>query len=163
MGDKYLELVREANKYFDISDHMLTITYPLVNDTKIILTVVDNLYKALINGIDALISHSYYYKKVSGCPSDVEGKIEMFKQLAEKSGFNRESFILIKDLKVLVEHRKDSPMEFSRGGSHVLADRNYRLKMINLNKAKSFVQEAKVFIERLNKFFEYNRNQRRFL
>lgn len=163
MGGNYLELVKDSNKHFDIADHMLSVTYPLVNDTKLILTIIDNLYSALIYGVDALIDYNYYYKKISSHPTNIDSKIEMFKLIALKNGFDRKSFVLIKDLKSLVEHRKNSPMEFSRSGSHVLADRNYRLKMVNLSNTKKYVEEVKVFIDKLNSYFKYNKNQKRFL
>lgn len=159
--EKYLETVRGANRYFDVADHMIYVTYPLVNDTKIILTIIENLYNALVQGIDALICHNYLYKKVSYYPKDIEGKIEMFKTLAAKYGFDRNVVILLKDLKSLVEHRNNSPMEFSRSGSHVLADRNFGLKMVGFGKAKKSGQEVRGFIEKLNKYFEYDRRIRR--
>lgn len=153
MGEEYLKLVREANRHFDIADHMLFTTYPLINDTKLILTIIDNLYNALIKGIDALIQHNYYYKRISWLPDNFDGKIEVFKQISGKFGFERETIMLIRNLKCLVEHREKSPIEFSRSGGHVIADRNYRLKIVSFDKAKKHCSEAKVFIDKLNRYF----------
>ena len=72
-------LVKDSRRYFDIADHMLYTTYPLVGDTKILITVAENLYKCLINGMDAVIRHNYLYKRIGRNPVDFEGKIEMFK------------------------------------------------------------------------------------
>lgn len=153
MGEKYLDLIKDANRFFSIADHMTFTTYPLVNDTKLILTIVENLYNALVCGVDALIQHNYYYKRISCCPSDFEGKLDMFKQICKGCSFDCEFLILLRDLRSLVEHRTKSAMEFSRGGGHVLADREYRLKIVSIDKTKKYCAEAKVFIDKLNKYF----------
>ena len=70
MTELFQELLASANKAFKTADHLCYMTYPLVNDIKLIVTIVDNLDKALVLGMDALLQHEYLYKRLSFMPRE---------------------------------------------------------------------------------------------
>lgn len=151
--DEVRELIRGARKKFEIAEHLLYTTFPLVNDTKILITIAGNLYKSVFKGIDALIKYNYIYKKISKEPVDVMEKIEMFKNFADKYKFDRNFVVLAQDLKSLMAHKNNAPIEFKRGSNYVLADKNYKLRSVNYDKVKSFDLQVKAFVLEIERFF----------
>ena len=62
--EKYEEIRDKAIKNIKIADHMLTQTYPLVKDPRLLLTVLENVFLSLTNAIGALLYFERLYKRV---------------------------------------------------------------------------------------------------
>ena len=59
MGELYQELISGANKAVRTADHLVYVTYPLVNDVKLLVTITENLNKALLMAMEALLQYEY--------------------------------------------------------------------------------------------------------
>jgi len=156
-------LVQKANKHFKTADHLIYITYPLIQDTRIIITTTENLYKALVNAMDAVLSYDRLYKRISMVPEDFESRFNIFKtNCAKRYNIDRQHILLINDLRAIVEHRKKSPVEFVRRDKFIIANGSYRMKTLTYEKVKGYVNAAKPFIVKINKLFQtYNDKQYR--
>lgn len=147
----FQELIGEANKAFRNADHLCFVTYPLVNDVKLIVTVVDNLNKALVLSVEALLQYEYLYKRISFIPKDFKEKMEIFKSSCiGRYNIKRESLILIGDIYNIVEHRKNSPVEFVRSGKFVMCTSDYKMRVLNFDKVKNYTTQVKEFILKVN-------------
>ena len=62
--DIFKNLIYEANKAFNTADHLAYVTYPLVNDTKVITLITEHLFNALEKGMDALLYIERLYKRI---------------------------------------------------------------------------------------------------
>lgn len=151
MAELFQQLLEEANKAFKIADHLTYITYPLVNDIKLIVTIVDNLNKSLLCGLDALLNYEYLYKRISFIPKTFNEKMEIFKSYCiPRYNIDRNSILLVSDVRNIVEHRKNSPTEFVRSGKFVMCTSDYKMKVLNFDKVKNFNLQTKEFIVKLN-------------
>lgn len=147
----FQELIKEADKAMKNADHLAYVTYPLVNDVKLIVTIVDNLNKALLLGVESLLQYEYLYKRISFIPKDLREKIEIFKTYCiPRYSIDRESVMLIMDISRIVEHRKNSPVEFVRSGKFVMCTSDYKMKVLNIDKVKEYTYQVKNFIFKLN-------------
>ena len=61
--ERFQELREDARKRLQVADHLLTITYPLVKDAKLLLTISENLYYCVENAMNALLEHEKLFKK----------------------------------------------------------------------------------------------------
>lgn len=148
--EKYAVLIQEANKHYNNADHMVYMTYPLVNDPKLIIAIAENLYKALMNAVDAVIEYEYTYKRIDRLPTTFEEKIEEFKEISRTYNFERSIILILKELKALIDFRQKSPIEFIRKSNFVICDKNYSTRMINLKKMKENIAEVKPFLTKAN-------------
>lgn len=148
----FQQLLEEANKTFRIADHLTNVTFPLIKDIKLIITITENLDKTLTNGLNALLQYEFLYKRISGVPKDFKDKLDIFKShcLLRYTSIARESILLINDVKSLVEHRKNSPVEFIKSGKFVMCTSDYKMRIINYDKIKNFVSQAKDLMLKLN-------------
>ena len=147
----FIKLVDEANKAFQIADHLAFVTYPVVNDNKMFILIVENLFKSASKGMEAIIYYDRLYKRIPPINNDFGSQLQTFKdKCMPRYGIERSNFLLLQDLKILIDERKKAPMEFSRREHYVIANRDFQLKTINLNKVKNYIHQTKLFIDKVN-------------
>lgn len=148
--EEYQTLTQQANYAFNTADHLTYVTYNVVNDIKLIVVITQNLHNALMKTIDAILSYERYYKRISPYPNSFEAKFEILRRVAEKFNITKEELLLIRDIKELIDYRNKSPIEFARKDKFVMCSSTYKLKTLNLNKVKQYVQKTKHLIQKLN-------------
>ncbi len=145
-------LILEAKKAVRAADHLLYITYPVVNDKKLFISIVDNLYKANINAMNAILQYERLYKRVAPYPEIFEHKMDLLKTgIAERYHLQREYIVLLEDLKKITEARKASPIEFQRQDKYIICSPNYRMETLTIEKLKNYLFQSKLFVEKIAK------------
>ncbi len=148
-------LIRRALENYEIADHMIYVTYPLVNDPKLIGSITERLFKALIDAVTAILSYDYLYKRINSVPDDLDKRLELFKKVIEKRyNIDRSIVLLIDDLKKFVDFRGKGHIEFVRRENLVVCSSGYSTKTINFRKIKEYVNQSKNFIIKVNKILD---------
>ena len=71
--------------------------------------------------------------------NDIQGKINLFGQLAQSYNIPKQTIHLLQDLKEIQLLHKKSPMIFPRGNRYVIANEDYLLKVISIDEIKGFL------------------------
>ncbi len=148
--DTFKTLIFEANKSFNTADHLAYVTYPVVNDTKVITLITEHLYASLIQGMDALLYIEREYKRIPQYSDSFEIKLELFKKIIKRYGISKDYIEIIKELKEIKEYKKKGPVSFTKKDKLVMYSSNYRLKTVTLDKIKKHISQTKSFIQLLN-------------
>jgi len=144
----FQEAMEKAKKNIQIADHMLTVTYPLVKDTKLLLAVIENIFLAYSNSMSAILYQDRILKKIPLFNNTFESKFNMFKQRCVDRYRIDKSFISeMQNIKETIIQHKKSPVEFVRKDRFVICSDNYKLKTINIEEIKRYLNKAKLFIE----------------
>lgn len=150
--EEIFRIVGESNKHFKTADHLIYVTYPLIKDIKLLVNIIENLNKSLIYGMDAILEYDKLFKRISQFPDDFKTKMEIFKtSCAKRYNISREHIVLIEDLKNILDHREKSPMEFIRKDKFVICNDDFKMRTLNYEKVKDFVNNARPFIAKVNK------------
>ena len=153
--EKSMHLAREATKAFKIADHLIYVTFPLLNDQKLFATVAEKLKEALDKGMRAVLEYDYLYKRIQFVPTDFQACLSLFQQYAPKKyGFDSKHFTTMQEVEEIVTRRRESPIEFIRRDRLVIASSDYRLKTVNLEKIKNMAQNTKTFISKVNEIIQ---------
>jgi len=146
--EQFQEYRDQAQKKVSIADHMLTMTYPLVRDPKLLLAALDNVLQALEHGMTAILTYERTFKRIPPFPSSFEGKLMMFQhKVVSRLGIPKSYVILIRDVHQLRLYQKKSDIEFIRRGKFVMSDSNYNLKTIDVDTVKEFITKTKGFLK----------------
>tara|TARA_Y100000310_G_scaffold255534_1_gene263014 strand:+ start:7241 stop:7726 length:486 start_codon:yes stop_codon:yes gene_type:complete len=146
--EKFQELRDAANKKLQLADHILTMTYPLVKDPKLLLSVVENLFLAFTYAMSSLLYYERLFKRIPPFPDDFKSKFEIFKdKCISKHSLDREYPKIIQDIKEIIVAHKKSPIEFSRHESLIICNGDYRTRTISADLIKDYVAKAKLFIK----------------
>jgi hypothetical protein len=159
--EKYEELKDMARRKVTLADHMLTMTFPMVKDTKLLLIVLENVFLAMTNAMSSVLYYERLYKRVPAFTDNFENKISLFKEKClGKFNFNPEHMKALRDMKeLIVEHRK-SPIEFVRNDRFIICSDNYVIKSVGVEQIKGYIAKAKDFIQQTE--FVVSKNERIF-
>lgn len=149
--EKFTTYVAEANKAFKTADHLIYVTYPVLRDNKLLATALEHLYTAVANGMSALLYYDAMYKRLSVFPKEFATQFRLFKESsAKRYGISEDVCLMISDVAELAQKRRESPMEFFRKDTYVIASPTYKLRMLTIEKMKQYLISAKTFLERVN-------------
>lgn len=158
--ERTTQLISEANRLFNTADHLAYITYPLVKETKLMVTITENLYLSLMAAVDALLQHEKAYKRISLTPNDFESKLDTFRrECMPRYKLDRSYLLLIKDIHDIIEHKKKSPIEFIRNDKYIMCSDSYKMKVLTIEGLKQYIAQSKEFIFRINKVLLKNGRQ----
>jgi len=150
--ERFLECQQEANQKLRLAEHMLTQTYPLLKDTRLLLAVITNVFSALEKSMSSLLYIERYYKRIPPFQDTFESRFNAFRHnLVDKYRINREYLLLIKDIDAIIIAHKESPVTFSRKDRFVICTGNYMMREINVAKLKDYIIRTKEFLEIINR------------
>jgi hypothetical protein len=146
--EKFQELRGEARLRLKNADHLITMTYPLVRDTKLLMAAVENLAKALELSLTSVLTYERNLKRIPPFHEQLDSKLNIFSQkVAPRYNIDRSYIKLIQDMDGLVRAHKKSPVEFVRKDKFIIASESYELRQLTLQGAKEYVERAKRFIQ----------------
>jgi len=153
---EFRNLVLEAHRKLRLADHMAYITYPMLKETKLLLTILDNLDKSLKLSLNAYLYYERLYKRISIYPDDFKTKLDLFERGPAKR-YNLENYskLIIEIHNILKKHR-ESPVSFVKKDKLVICNGDYRMKILEISDAKNYLAKAKPFILRLSNIEKEN-------
>jgi hypothetical protein len=119
--EKFQEARERAKKNIAVADHMLSVTFPLVKDTKLLLAIIENIFLAYTNSIAAILHHERLFKNIPPFQETFESKFNMFREMcSSKYKIDKSYLTEIQDIKDIITEHKKSPVEFKRGDKFVI-------------------------------------------
>ena len=68
-------LIGEANKRIRTADHLAYMTYPMLQDPKLIMKIAENVAEAMKYAIEAIVYYDRLYKRISPLGEEFSSKI----------------------------------------------------------------------------------------
>lgn len=150
-----LKLVDRANRSLRTADHLTYVTYPLLKDVKLVITITENLYNAFVYAVDAFLTYERLYKRIYNLPEDFNSRFDIFKtKVVPRYNISREHILLFDDLKKIIDYRRKSPVEFIRRDKIIFCSDTYKMRNVTYDKVKDYLNKAKPFFIGMNKVFK---------
>ncbi len=146
--EKFQELREKAVRSVKVADHMLTVSYPLLNDPKILVAVANNLLQAVDYGMMSVLEHEKLFKRIMTYPDTIQGRYALFKQRVLKSN-NDKKFVIVSELLAIVDNHKASLVEFPRQDKFVIANDSYELRTLTVKELKDYLVKVREIVEQL--------------
>lgn len=154
---RYEEFQSLAIKKLQLADHILTMTYPIIKDARLLLAVAENIFLSLTYAMTSILHYESFYKRIPPFPDTFSEKFNIFKEsCVEKYKINKEVIKLIQDIKGLVILHKKSPIEFQKNGKFIICNESYNIKSISQDEMKDYMSKAKSFIKNTSAIIETN-------
>ncbi len=145
--DAFVAARDEARKRLTAADHILTQTYPLLRDPKLLLAVLQHLHEALESGMLALLGHEAGAKRIPTVPEDRAARLSLFRQhVVPRYGVPNDFLRLMGEVRETLEEHRKSPVEFVRKGEFVICDEGYRVRTLTVEQLKRHLVRAKAFL-----------------
>ncbi|MDP2926239.1 MAG: hypothetical protein Q8N99_07720 [Nanoarchaeota archaeon] len=137
MKDKIKEYFIEASRHLKIADHIIYITYPLVNEKRLLLKVLEELSKSIDYAIKAIVRFETKNKLESN---------EIFYLDYSKKYLNEEELKIVKQINELNNRHKDSAIEFPKKEKIIIMADNLDIHALDINTLKTYYMFIKNFI-----------------
>lgn len=150
--EKFQEYRENARKKLKVADHMMTMTYPLVKDNRLLIAVMENLFLALTNSMTSVLYYERLFKRIPPFHENFDSKFNMFRaKVAPRYKINQEYITMLGEIKDIIIQHKKSPVEFSRKDMFVIASNSYKLKTISVEHMKKYIAMSKQFLDEMEK------------
>jgi hypothetical protein len=151
--EKFLESLSSAKKKIGLADHLTYMTFPLVQEKRLLLKIIRELKQGVAECINAILQQEYLYKRIS-LKKDPQANLRVFLEKCAKR-YNlteREKSLILQLFEVFEEHTK-SPMEFVKGNKIVILSENLGKKIITIEKIKEFLEVSKQLVKKAEAVF----------
>ena len=149
---------KDAVENIKIADHMLNVTYKLINDPKLLLMILKRVDLALKQAIKSLLYFEIYYKRIPPFHESDDSTIEIFENSVRSRYDIKNKYIkLVKEINMIITEHNQSPMEFVRQDKLVICSDNYGMQVLSEDKIKDFIQESKSFVNSIASMMVVNK------
>ncbi len=146
--DKISEYRDKAARNLHIADHILTQTYPMLNDPKLLLAVLENLFLSMNHALTCLLHYEEYHGRIPKFQDEFDSKLNMLKlKVAKQNNITPEVVNFLQELKAKVSAHKKSPLEFARKDRFVICSDTYQTQVISAPQLKKDLQRTKLFLQ----------------
>lgn len=147
--EKYQKNLKEAIRNLQIADHIAYVTFPLVNEQRLLLKIFDEIYKSIINCINAILNYEYLYNRVHLYENNSEN-IRTFTKCAKSYNLSNEQIKKILEILELNKKHNQSAMEFVKRERIIILSDNLGTQILDIRKIKEYLILAKEFLMLVN-------------
>lgn len=149
--EKFQESREKALKALRTADHMISVTYGVVKDPKLLLAILENLNKSLQETMDSILFYDRLFKRIPPFQDSFESRYNMFRlKSARRYNLEAEYITTIAEVKEMLDEHKKSPVEFVRNDKFVICNNSYKMKTLSVVDIKKYIARAKIFIQEAN-------------
>lgn len=157
--ENFHQLLSEAKRSFDTADHLAYVTYPMVKEPKLIITIITHINNALQQAMQALLVYEKLYKRISYIPEDFMTRIYILRQSIFPRYNMHDYSKLILELRNILNSHKSSNMEFIRRDKYFIYSNSYsNVASINMNNIKDYLSKTRSFVDNVSLILENGRS-----
>lgn len=142
--ERFQQELSDGRRQLMTADHLVSVTYLLVKDNKLLLTAAENLFGAAKKLMGSLLHYDEAFKRVPHFRDEYDSMLYWFRnRCMPYYGLSRDYAVTADDLRVLLDEHKASSVEFSRKDGLVICSDSYRIRKITVTQLKSYVEVLK--------------------
>ena len=140
--------LQTAHHHYQTADHLLSVTYPLVKESKLLVAIVESLNLCTENIMNALIAFHHHDTKTPQSPESQWGYFQS--KITPHYHLSQEYISLIITLREITKQHRHSTVEFSREGKRILCSEEYKLRILTPKEVKEYIAQCKQFLNSTN-------------
>ena len=145
--EQFLITYEQSLRHLRVAEHILTVTHPLLQDPKLLLGVIDNLFLALKNALKALLLYDYAHKNIPPFVDDLDGQLRMFQVKSMPLHDMDEAYLShFYDMRELIRRHRTSTVEFRRKDRFVMCTPSYDLTVVTVSTMRTYLIKTKQFV-----------------
>ncbi|PIN92758.1 hypothetical protein COU54_05680 [Candidatus Pacearchaeota archaeon CG10_big_fil_rev_8_21_14_0_10_31_24] len=122
VASDFSELIIIAEQAWKAADHLLAVTFPVVQDPKLLLRALEYLDKATRNTISVILKREFLFKRIRLSKEGQKNMDVFFKSCVKTYDISSEDANLLQELLVLGKRHKSAGVEFSQKGKMIILD-----------------------------------------
>lgn len=148
--EKFKENLNIAIRSLQIADHMTYVTFPLVNEKRLLLKIFDEIYKSIISCINTILNYEYLYKRINLYQNNDDNLNTFINKCSKNYNLTNEQLKKIKEIIELNKKHKQSAMEFVKKDKIVILSDSLKTKTLDIFLIKEYLLIAKELLMKIN-------------
>ena len=150
--EEYEKNLKEALKHLQIADHMIYVTFPIINEYRLLLKIFDEIYFSVINSINAILNYEYLYKRIRIYDNNNDN-LDTFFRIAKNYDISNEQIKKIREIISINKKHKQSAMEFVKKDRVVIMSDSLSTQILDVIISKQYLLLAKELLVIVRKKF----------
>lgn len=143
--EKLHEYLENAIKHIQIADHMTYVTFPLVNEKRLLIKIFEEIYQALIYLIKQTLANKN--EQITNTEED----IKKFFIIIKNFSLNENQIQKIKEIILINQKHKTSPLEFVKKEKIVILSDSLNIEILDIQLIKQYLLVTKeIFLKIMN-------------
>jgi len=138
---EFTESLKAADNYLMNAQHLTYVTYNIIKEKRVLLNVLENLYKSILYSINAVLQVEAELKRVS-LYKESSRNLEIFKKISKHYSLEEKDLKFIDDLIAIVKKHKESGLVFSKGGKVVIMFED-KILYFDLQTIKDYIEKTR--------------------
>lgn len=142
--------MKPGMRQLEIAQHLLTKSYPALQDPKILLSVLQNILEAIEHAFTAKLIEARKNHEIPPYSDTFNGKLNAVRMhLAKKLSIHKIDFMMITEIQELLAEQKTAPTAFRRKNAYIIADQDFKLTSLDEKKTKTYITRTRTLLSRL--------------
>ncbi len=154
----FSEALIAAEQQWRAAEHIVRVTFPVVQDPKLLLHALEHLAKAARQIMSVILKREYLHQRVRLSTIGSENLEVFFGVCATRYKVSTENAAALRELLTLVESRRTSSMEFSQKGKVILVDDDFGTTIITVSHLAVFLDAVRNLHLELHRQLKDTRN-----
>jgi len=129
--ERHDECIRKAKQSITVAEHVLKVTYPLVKESKLLLSTLEQIHNAHIALMQGVLTYEREMRTIPPFHTNFESMWNVISlRLEKKYSPTGKELQLLKTVEQTIKFHKDSAVAFERKGDFILASDEYVIQKI---------------------------------
>ena len=125
---------------------MTYVTFPLVNEQRLLLKIFDEIYHSIIQCINTILNYEYLYKRIRLYQDNRDNLNTFMNKCAKDYGLDNLQIKIIKEIIEINKKHKQSAMEFVKKDKIVILSDGLGTETLDLRVIKQYLLLAKELV-----------------
>jgi hypothetical protein len=149
------EEIANARKELKLADHMVYVTYKLLNDRKIILSVANHVSKATNTAIFAFLENERRFKRIYHLPENERLRLMYFlRDYSEKFALDMDVEEMIIKLDNLRLMKSTDGYNVQKGESFYFVNGGFKVETVSVKMIKKYLSNARELINKIERIIK---------
>ncbi|MBS3075732.1 hypothetical protein J4429_04705 [Candidatus Pacearchaeota archaeon] len=150
--DKFQQSLNQSIRHLQVADHMTYVTYPLINEKRLLLKIIEEINASITNCINAILEFEFKNKKPtqSSVFKKTEPTATFFKKYFKDYSLTENHIKKIQEIIEISNRHKESAMEFVRNEKIVILSNSLGTKILDIQQVKGYLLIAKELLLKVN-------------
>lgn len=140
----------EAKKHQRIADHMTYVTYPILNEKRLLIKIFEEIFKSITFTIKSVISIENHKNNLNNFDD-----FTVFFHQAKDFNLNNRQISIIKEIIELEKSHKNSAMEFVKKEKMVILSNNLSYQTLDITQIKRYLLLSRQLLEKISQKLEF--------
>jgi len=145
--ERFEELREKAVQKIKVADHMLTITFPMIKDPRMLPAILEDIFLGMSYAMQSILSFEATYKRIPIYENSYRGRMLAFTSYCmDRLKIDAEAVATIREIRHLLLLHQKSPTEFVRNNTFIICGTDFSTAQITEGSIKNYLKKAKDFV-----------------